>query len=481
MRQALTDSLCKAKQTKLMTMEFQKLPTKEFFDKVKLRVKDTSAQSLNYHTGILNSMKCHSNEKRMEFADRLVAQFLVVMNLGGTVTAAWRVERLLNGSKAHPKYQLEANLLEMLPSQSWDSITNQLRQYDRSDTNLRQESANAAFPIICNWCHVAGHKSPDCPMRAQKGGKGRGGGRGSGKGYNGRGGGSKGKGYGGKGGGGGRGGGYKKGGKGNNFSNNYSRLCNLCQNPGHLAANCPHAKEFGGILKKRLAHDGGNQQRKKGHRDQDDDGADGDYGSYSFMLNTSNQVQTCLSVFTAALDSGCTSHTVKESCLPDGTFVDSSRKTNIQTASSGAVLPSHAKASNGVVQDALVCRDDELAKNLVSIPKLDRAGYTTIFSNGRGVVTDPQGNVVADAPLSHNDLYEFDIRDLFATQSALLGSVTLPESEIDTWHIRLGHRNTLDLQEAVRKNLLSGPPAVVGKNNKRKKALCHPCDTTSFF
>jgi hypothetical protein len=161
--------------------------------------------------------------------------------------------------------------------------------------------------------------------------------------------------------------------------------------------------------------------------------------------------------------------------LPDGTFVDSSRKTNIETASSGAVLPSHAKASNGVVQDALVCRDDELAKNLLSIPKLDRAGYTTIFSNGRGVVTDPQGNVVADAPLSHNDLYEFDIRDLFATQSALLGSVTLPESEIDTWHIRLGHRNTLDLQEAVRKNLLSGPPAVVGKNNKRKKALCHPC------
>ena len=92
-----------------MAMEFQKLPTKEFFEKVKLRVKDTSAQSLNYHTGILNKMNCLSNEKRMDFADRLVAQFLIVMNLGGTVTPAWRVERLLNGLKAHPKYQLEAN------------------------------------------------------------------------------------------------------------------------------------------------------------------------------------------------------------------------------------------------------------------------------------------------------------------------------------------------------------------------------------
>ena len=119
-----------------MAMEFQKLPTKEFFNAVKIRVKDTSAQSLNYHTGILN-MKCLSNEKRTDFADRLVAQFLVVMNLGGTVTAAWRVERLLNGLKAHSKYQLEANLLEMLPSQTWDTITNQLRQYDKSNTNLK--------------------------------------------------------------------------------------------------------------------------------------------------------------------------------------------------------------------------------------------------------------------------------------------------------------------------------------------------------
>ena len=77
-RQALVESLCENKQTKLMALEFQNLPAKEFFDKVKLRVKDTSSQLLNYHTGILNKMNCHSNEKRMDFSDRLVAQFLVV-------------------------------------------------------------------------------------------------------------------------------------------------------------------------------------------------------------------------------------------------------------------------------------------------------------------------------------------------------------------------------------------------------------------
>ena len=69
--------------------------------------------------------------------------------------------------------------------------------------------------------------------------------------------------------------------------------------------------------------------------------------------------------------------------------------------------------------------------------------------------------MIADAPLSDNDLYEFDIRALFNTQKAMLGNATLDESDIETWHIRLGHRNTLDLTDAVRKNLVSGPPASV--------------------
>ena len=59
--------------------------------------------------------------------------------------------------------------------------------------------------------------------------------------------------------------------------------------------------------------------------------------------------------------------------------------------------------------------------------------------------------MIVDAPLNDNDLYEFDIRELFNTQTAMLGSATLDESDIETWHIRLDHRNTLDLREAVRK------------------------------
>jgi hypothetical protein len=173
-----------------MAMEFRDLPTSEFYDAVTSRVKDTSSQSLNYHTGILNAMKCTSSDSRMDFANRLVAQFLVVMNLNGQVDEAWRCERLLNGLKANPKYQLEANLMELLPNQTWDSITNNLRQYDRSDTNLKKESAHAAMHVVtCYTCNQPGHKSPDCPRKFQKGGKssgrGRGGGKGGGRGFSG--------------------------------------------------------------------------------------------------------------------------------------------------------------------------------------------------------------------------------------------------------------------------------------------------------
>ena len=49
-RQSLVESLCENKQTKLMALEFQKLPTVDFYAALKSRVKDTSSQSLNFHT-----------------------------------------------------------------------------------------------------------------------------------------------------------------------------------------------------------------------------------------------------------------------------------------------------------------------------------------------------------------------------------------------------------------------------------------------
>ena len=73
-----------------MAVELRDFSTAELYDAFTNRVKDASSISLNYHTSILNQMKCTSSDSRMDFANRLVAQFLVVINLNGQVDEAWR-------------------------------------------------------------------------------------------------------------------------------------------------------------------------------------------------------------------------------------------------------------------------------------------------------------------------------------------------------------------------------------------------------
>ncbi len=70
-----------------------------------------------------------------------------------------------------------------------------------------------------------------------------------------------------------------------------------------------------------------------------------------------------------------------------------------------ALLSAFGRASNSIVQKALVVDDDKLAPNLVSVPKLDRMGYTITFKNGEGIVSDNDGTIIMRAPLSSKVLY----------------------------------------------------------------------------
>ena len=93
--------------------------------------------------------------------------------------------------------------------------------------------------------------------------------------------------------------------------------------------------------------------------------------------------------------------------------------------------------------------------------------------DGEGVVSDDDGPVITRAPLSSRNLYEFDIRELFAKDHALFASATLDETDEATWHFRLGHRNLCDLRFAVNNNLVSYVPAL--KPKRRQSSLCDPC------
>ncbi len=108
-----------------------------------------------------------------------------------------------------------------------------------------------------------------------------------------------------------------------------------------------------------------------------------------------------------------------------------------------------------LVQKALVVDDDKLAQNLVSLPMLDRMGYTITFKNGKGIVSDDNGTIITRAPLSWKDLYELNIRELFTQNHSLLASATLDESDKVTWYLRLRHhRNLHGLRFGVNSNLV---------------------------
>ena len=52
-----------------------------------------------------------------------------------------------------------------------------------------------------------------------------------------------------------------------------------------------------------------------------------------------------------------------------------------------------------------------MVTNLVSVPELDKRGYTIIFQGGMGSVSK-NGKTILEAPLTKENLYLFDIRIL---------------------------------------------------------------------
>lgn len=125
----------------------------------------------------------------------------------------------------------------------------------------------------------------------------------------------------------------------------------------------------------------------------------------------------------AALDSGATSH-----LLP---------KETVGTAKSGSHISAIGRVDIGRIQNAIVVDEGIIEKPLVSVSKLDQAGYETTFKNGKGTIKDSNGNVVLEAPL------EDDLSDVGPLGSA------------DLWHRRLGHTAKICSQIKSRHSTLS--------------------------
>ena len=116
----------------------------------------------------------------------------------------------------------------------------------------------------------------------------------------------------------------------------------------------------------------------------------------------------------AALDSGCTSHLMPESQIPDGMEVDNTARSVVNTAKAGQSMTSLGRISAGKLENTLIMPDNDLKQTLVSVSALDRSGHTVIFYNGKTEVIDSNGKLVAMGRLNSSNLYEIDVQNLIS-------------------------------------------------------------------
>ena len=202
------------------------------------------------------------------------------------------------------------------------------------------------------------------------------------------------------------------------------------------------------------------------------------FGSCEYA--SEGEEEAALIAYRAAIDSGCSSHLITRDSLPKGTKIDFSRAVNVKTAKSGEGLHTEGRANAGVLTECLVVENGTTSTNLISVSAFDREGCTSIFANGKGIITNKHGEVIAEANLSkQSNLYEFDIRTLTEKEnnvpyeSAFLASAKTTET-IARWHKRLGHRSERNVKRAFAKGLITGGKIDIGKE-KISDDLCDSC------
>ena len=169
----------------------------------------------------------------------------------------------------------------------------------------------------------------------------------------------------------------------------------------------------------------------------------------------------------AILDSGTVSHTLKNQDIGfDHNFMRGSHRIKIGTAAVGGDLYARGRVARvgPILEDVIVVDDEKLNLSCFSISRLDIKGYTTIFNDGCGRIYNPNGVLIAEAPLidglyridaSILTTYDFDRHRTPQEQVLALGSVH-PAPTLAFRHEQFGHRSALTLLRQWRKGLLPG-------------------------
>jgi hypothetical protein len=145
-----------------------------------------------------------------------------------------------------------------------------------------------------------------------------------------------------------------------------------------------------------------------------------------------------------------------------------------------SLIPLGRADIGSVFKNSLIFKDTELAKDLVSIPKLDEDGCKIIIENGKMEIYKNKELIMEGT--KEDGLYLIDVQ---GKERIFLSSDTTPknrEERIKRGHTRLGHRNLLQINKYIKKGQIKYDdfPRDVTEKEIKAMPLCDSCERAKF-
>ena len=102
-----------------------------------------------------------------------------------------------------------------------------------------------------------------------------------------------------------------------------------------------------------------------------------------------------------------------------------------------AVEDANTKGNIGTLLDVSVVSDNEVTDNIISVPKLDAAGYTTIFGNKKVQLFDDKNNLIYESFLNMDMCYRVPLSIFIKKNERILIASTKPQENASLIHRRL--------------------------------------------
>ena len=129
-------------------------------------------------------------------------------------------------------------------------------------------------------------------------------------------------------------------------------------------------------------------------------------------------------------------------------------------------LPNGSKRTKTVFKGAI--HAPSMAFTLISISRLDKAGYTVMFNKGMCSIKNPKGLTIATIPRS-DGLYR--VLESAQNRSAHQANVASEKMNINEAHRRLGHISPVAIKHAISKGYITG----IELDEQSKPEFCQAC------